>query len=1233
MEELFEYRIYAVDCRSHRKLLPYPCDKIKSIDHIKISDSVIYPAAGMLVMAIEAAQQMCPTNRKISGYYIKEAHFMSPIVVKAAWEDRTETILHLQPIRKPHEKESTWSDIKIFSYSDSRWSECFKATIQVQYEETTPVDAGQERRLANESLLNQYRSATKSCTRPIDSQVFYKEAAEHGLKYGDSFQLLEDIHWDDKANAVARVDVSKSTHQTTSLVHPAVLDAAFHALRVSTTKGLSASSATNVPVQIIDAWFAPTGWQHPQTSSVRYLAISSAETGRESDEGSIYALADDGSTLCTIRKAMTAVVSRGGANERNSATKKLLYRVEWKPQLSLLEPQQLAGVCQANAYVRNEATMLVHHQKLGYILDKVTSRTLKQMTDADRQRIPDSLRRHVMWMEHHVKQLPPSRADDDISDTEVEALLLEIEALHPAWKLFTTVVRQLRSILTGETDPLGVIFDSNLANIFYADMFENICDHRLQKFLDLASHEKPNMRILEIGAGTGGMTSHILSTLQELEKQSGGLKFSEYAYTDISPAFFENASKKWEDLKERMTFKTFNVERSPDTQGLEPFSYDLVIAGSVLHATEDLMATIRNVRRALKPGGRLVLLEVVAPEDVVTNFTFGLVPGWWRSREEWRTLSPVIREQQWDECLKANGFTGNDLCLRDWQSDECHIFSIIVTKAEEQLPEKPSASKLLLVVDEQSGYQMGLANLVRGHLVQPGCRQAEILSVDQFRKANPTDENVAIFLVETDKPFLATMSEDGFQWLQDFIKRTQKLLWVTSKSVEDMQYAQYNGIAPGFLRSIRAEAPDKHIVTLAIESQGQPPETHAQYIAKVFKAAFESPPSKELEYIVRDDQITSGRVVQDIPLNNTLHSLLHPQLKNKPWSPGPALELSVETPGTLDSLRFIEDTTHETKQLGAHEVEIEAKTWGLNFRDLLVALARLENKELGIDCAGVVTRVGPSCNSGIQPGDRVAMVSLGCMRTYPRAHETAVIKIPDSLSFSAASSIIIPGMTAYYSLVEIARLRKGEKILIHSASGSTGQMAIWIAKMRGAEIFATVGFDEKKRFLMERFGIPEDHIFYSRNTSFAQGIMRVTKGYGVDVVLNSLSGDGLRASWECMASYGRFVEIGKADIKSNASLPMASFDRNVSFSAVDLRYIVQSDAELTSRLLKSIFDFLTEGTIQHPGPLNIYPVSEVEQAFRHLQSGQNIGRIVISINSSDVVPVSIAIIKIENMLD
>ncbi|KAI1108641.1 hypothetical protein F5Y14DRAFT_435490 [Nemania sp. NC0429] len=1184
-------------------------------DHV-VSNTIIYPAAGMLIMAMEAARELALENRAVSGFYIKEAHFLSPIVVKEAWEHKTETMLHLRPIQKSYEKQSSWSDIKLFARFDDRWNECFRATIQIQYEEqSTEVDNGLENRLADKQAMQRYNHAVDTCATSIDSQVFYKDSEDHGIKYGEWFQILDDIRWDGTATSIARVNVTPK-HQA-SIVHPAVLDAAFHVLQVSITKGLTAVSGTHVPMSLHDGWFSASGWQASHTSSIRYMTVAVNEAGREAKEGRIYALADDNSVLCKMGRLVTAQVSK--EDDANQAQKKLLYGVEWQPQLSLLDAEQLRRTSGDDTFSKDETWVAACHEKLNFALNTSLCRTLKQLTADDRLRIPAPLARHLSWMEYQAQQILPSQANVDISDEGLEALLGEIDTINPPWKLFTAVVRHLKQILVGEIDPLSVIFDSNLAGIFYADMFKSICDSRMQRVIELASHENPQLRILEVGAGTGGMTGHVLSTLIDLERQTGGLSFSNYTYTDVSPTFFENARARWHGVSERMTFKTFDLERAVEDQGFELGSYDLVIAGSVLHATTDLGATVRNVRKTLKPGGRMILLEAVAPEKIITNFVFGLAPGWWNCQEEWRAMSPSIVEDKWHECLQANGFSGNDLCLRDFRGESCHIFSIILTTAEveEQSESQSPHDGFFLVIDSQSEVQTALASslqeVIRSRSSQ---HQVSIITLTQFESAGVTDSDVVVSLLETDKPFLATISQDDFQAFQKLVSTAKQLLWVAAPHLDDSQFALY-GIAPGFLRSIRTEATEKQLVVLSIERGDEPAAVLASYVTKVVNAVFHGS-SAEVEYVVRHGELTTSRVIEESSLNNDMWSLIHPQLQHKPWSSGSALQLTVGTPGDLESLEFVEDPRH-SKPLGPREVEIEAKAWGLNFRDVYVALGRLDDGDLGGDCAGIVTRVGPDCHSGLQPGDRVCMVAPGCMRAYPRALESAVLKISDDLSFEAAASMVAPGITAYHSLVNLARLQKGEKVLIHSAAGSTGQVAIWVAKLRGAEIFATVGFDEKKKFLVDTFDIPEDHIFYSRNTSFAQGIMRVTNGYGVDVVLNSLSGDGLRASWECIAPYGRFVEIGKADILANSSLPMACFAKNVSFSAFDLVHLCHSNEELIASLLKGTLGLLQQGA-QHPSPLHVYPVSKVEDAFRYLQSGKNTGRIVIGIDSADIVP-------------
>jgi NADPH:quinone reductase-like Zn-dependent oxidoreductase len=199
--------------------------------------------------------------------------------------------------------------------------------------------------------------------------------------------------------------------------------------------------------------------------------------------------------------------------------------------------------------------------------------------------------------------------------------------------------------------------------------------------------------------------------------------------------------------------------------------------------------------------------------------------------------------------------------------------------------------------------------------------------------------------------------------------------------------------------------------------------------------------------------------------------------------------------------------------------------------DIMVAMGQIQEPAIGLEAAGVVTRVGSEA-SKFKVGDRLMTWSLGCFSNYVRNDESMYQHIPTTMSYATAASLPMIYCTAYQSIVEEARLEKGEKILIHAAAGGVGQASIMIAQHIGAEIFATVGSQEKKDHIMKTFGIPADHIFNSRDLSFVQGIRRATNDGGVDVILNSLAGEALRESWSCLAWFGRFIELGKKDIST-----------------------------------------------------------------------------------------------------
>ncbi|KAF4443314.1 polyketide synthase [Fusarium austroafricanum] len=1168
-------------------------------DH-QISDTTLFPASGMLVMAIEAAQEMAPPEDSVAGFLIEKAEFMNPIVVPETWEHRIETQVRLRPIER---EEGERFDVSIFTYSRHEWTQCFCATILVDNSDD------EERQLNHQHLPSQYQNATESCVSPFDSNIFYHDAAKVGLRYGESFQLMRDIRWDNKTSAIGNIDLARTKLDTMSLVHPAVLDQAFQVLRISSGQ----QPAANVPIRLKNMWFSSKRWH---TNSVRWLSQSTLTVHGYGEQGSILALSENGDVLCHIEKAITSAVS----GETAEIEKKLVYSIEWKPQLSMLSPDQLTRACDANAVSKDDSTVLANHSKLCYTLELVSSRTLKHI---DKAKVPADLQRHVEWMEHHVSKLPPQQCQeaDALTEEQIESRLTEVDSVLPAWKLYTTCARRLPEILAGELDPLQVVFESDQADIFYSNLFQNLCaDGRLNHLLDLASHENPALRILEVGAGTGGMTGHVISALQEREKRTGGLAFSEYTYTDISPAFFETASQRWPDLQSRIIFKTLDLGKPIDTQGFEPGSYDVVIAASVLHATPYLEATIRNVHKALKPGGKMVLLEVINPDDIATNFMAGLVPGWWVAREEWRPHSAAIPEHSWDKCLRDNGFSGNDMVIRDYEDDQCHIMSVIVTTTMEAVSQEPSKGRLIfLVSDGSSSREKGLADSVRTQLDPSGGRQTQIVPFDQesLDMVKLTNQDCVISLMEVDgHPLLSTLSEQDFISLQLLVRKASNLLWVTSTSLDDPKCPDFS-VAQGLFRSIRAEQPDTHIVNLSIQDD-EPFESCTDLISQAYHRSFDTrTPSNEVEYVAHDGVITVGRAVEDIAAKNSLRSILSKQLYQKPWGDGPALELSISKPGSLESLCFIEDTTY-TEELDPCEVEIEAQVWGLDSRDLAIAAGRVDfrGERFGRDCLGVVTHVGSYCGGSLRPGDRVGMVASGCLRKYPRADRGRVFKLPQSISFEEAASVVIPGLASYHAIFNIARLQPNEKVLIASTTKSTTLIAARLAKTLGAQVFAAVSSPGERQLLVDSLAIPAEHIVDSKSTLLSQTLMRITGQYGFDVVLSD-NGLDPQVSFSCLVDSGRVVNIGNLDNSGNPMLPAKLLARNISFSSVDVTTL---GPKIISEASKNNMQLLADIKIQLPRLSQFFEVSQIEDAFKYLQRDDSLGRVVVTINPDAKVP-------------
>jgi polyketide synthase 5 len=324
-----------------------------------------------------------------------------------------------------------------------------------------------------------------------------------------------------------------------------------------------------------------------------------------------------------------------------------------------------------------------------------------------------------------------------------------------------------------------------------------------------------------------------------------------------------------------------------------------------------------------------------------------------------------------------------------------------------------------------------------------------------------------------------------------------------------------------------------------------------------------------------------------------------------------AMRLQIRTPGDLQTMEL---AAFDRVPPGPGQIEVAVSASSINFADVLVTFGRYPSFEgrlpqLGTDFAGVVTAVGPDVTAH-RVGDHVGGLSAnGCWGTFVTCDANAAVTLPPGLRDDQAAAVTTAHATAWHGLHDLARIKAGDRVLIHSATGGVGQAAIAIARAAGAEIFATAG-SEQRRELLRDMGI--EHVYNSRSVEFADLIRRDTDGYGVNIVLNSVTGAAQRAGIELLAFGGRFIELGKRDIYGDAKLGLFPFRRNLTFSGVDLGLLSFTHPEKIHQLLKTVYQLTADGVLPMPESTH-YPLTDAATAIRVMGAAQHTGKLVLDV--------------------
>ncbi|WP_432280756.1 type I polyketide synthase [Streptomyces luomodiensis] len=310
----------------------------------------------------------------------------------------------------------------------------------------------------------------------------------------------------------------------------------------------------------------------------------------------------------------------------------------------------------------------------------------------------------------------------------------------------------------------------------------------------------------------------------------------------------------------------------------------------------------------------------------------------------------------------------------------------------------------------------------------------------------------------------------------------------------------------------------------------------------------------------------------------------------------PSWRLEVTEKGTLDGLALVPRPEAAEEPLGPGQVRLGIRAAGLNFRDVLLTLGMVDQEGLGSEGAGVVLETGPEV-VGIAPGDRVFGLFPASIGSVAVADQRMLARIPAGWSFAEAVSVPVVFLTAYYGLVDLAGLGSGESVLVHAAAGGVGMAAVQLARHVGAEVWATAS--PAKWDALRELGLDDDHIASSRDLEFEQRFLGATGGRGVDVVLNSLAGEYVDASLRTLADGGRFLELGKTDVREAAE----------GYRAYDL---IEAGPERIGEMLAALMSLFREGALR-PLPITTWDVRRSREAFRFMSQARHVGKVVLTV--------------------
>ncbi|KAJ5684494.1 uncharacterized protein N7477_000839 [Penicillium maclennaniae] len=1165
------------------------------LDH-KIQSDIVFPAAGYMCIAIDAAMQLVTDIGEIAAFVLQRVSIRSALIIPetAGIEIMTSLHFHAEQADRLH----SGYRFHIYSVSkENRWTEHCTGIVQAEKKQKNTA-GGKIGKAEGAAMLPESDSTDVSV---VNIDHLYERLRHVGLDYGPCFSNMKSAQTSDDGICFAEITLPNTAavmpmqFEHPLLIHPCTLDSLFHAMFAMLSDKASLEKGPMIPVSIENLRVATcinssagqvfSACTHvrtgPEDTVLASIVAAEISNGIHSSEPKL--------SVKGLRCKRLDIATNDSKSSKHVA---LIYGIEWQPDPGLLLGNVSSyRILEQHVQSVEQTSLREEYEKQATSLIKDFVVRYDQLGQTQQDTLVSKYRSHFAELLQRHNALEEISQITDIGDRQREIPQFMTRPLR-------AIKAYVSSIFNGDDRDTQTsrleLWDSRW-EILAADRTYL----RAAKHLALLGNKKPDISVLEICEGTGQPCTMLLESLATGFKHPHLIPCcTKYSFTYKDNSELEQLKSKVTRWPELAGYTKLDIERDISGQGLEKNSYDVIVAPHGLYSVHSVKTALSNFRSLLKPSGYLLIIDNLYPERSILDAIMSSALYPWPIEKLHLPSSNVIERRSLVQALHDADFTIRYLAGDGSENSDNGTLMLSSLQGNKEF-----AKRSFTIISERDRDQIAVTILQR-HLEDLGC----LVTLTDMIHVQAKNQ-VCVVLSDTQNHVLAGMDVEMLEKVKDVFLHSAGVLWITRGGTINPNYPEA-GLALGFARTARSESAVEPIVTLDLDSLNPLPGPEvAELIFRMIKTRFlqKGHDTDDTEYAERNGVVLIPRVIErEDAASDVIRAGKENRYSQRTFQQKDCpLRLSR---ADKDHFQPYFTVDQQMTQIPAGHVGIEVMAFGLNECDEIQYPEVIESRgTLGLECSGKVYALGEGVE-GLAIGDRVMCLGDGTARTLYHAEASACHKLNAFMSYELAASIPVAYTTAYYVVHYLARVRPHDIILIEDAASWYGQAIIELCYMRSATVIAIVKNVTQEEALINRFHIPPDRALIEGEEDILKRLLEITHGRKADVAItfSATTSESMKMTWGWIAPFGRFIRLHTRKTEIELDCDVACPGRNGVFSTFNIFAFQRARTDLTRHILGKIIRFFRNGRLLGPSSLMVKGVGDVEQALEMIPSEKHV---------------------------